>query len=63
MTAGLIHMEGKRIWSTIAILVCVSLVFVGDKANQSMTVAGTPKGMTYVEFIQDRRGFQATYPI
>jgi len=29
-------------------------IFIGYKANQPMSVAGAPKGMTYVEFIQDR---------
>lgn len=36
------------------ILVCAGLIFVGYKANQPMTVSGAPKGMTYIEFIQDR---------
>jgi len=27
---------------------------MGYKANQPMTVLGTPEGMTYFEFIQDR---------
>jgi hypothetical protein len=54
MIVGFIHMVGKVIWNTIVILVCVGLVLIGNKANQPMTVAGVPAGMTYVEFIQDR---------
>ena len=30
------------------------LIFIGYKANQLMGAAGAPKGMTYIEFIQDR---------
>jgi hypothetical protein len=36
------------------VLVCVGLIFIGYKANQPMNIVGAPKGMTYVEFIQDR---------
>ena len=54
MIAGLIHLVGKVIWNAVLVLVCASLVFIGYKANQPMTVAGAPKGMTYAEFIQDR---------
>lgn len=54
MIAGLIHLVGKVIWNTVVVLVCASLVFIGYKANQPMTVAGAPKGMTYAEFMLDR---------
>ncbi len=54
MIAGFIHFMGKMIWNSVVILVCASLVFVGYKATQTMTVVGAPAGMTYVEFIQDR---------
>ena len=54
MIAGLIHLVWKFIWNTFVILVCAGLVFVGYKANQPMMVNRAPKGMTYVEFIQDR---------
>jgi hypothetical protein len=54
MVAGFIHLVWKVIWNTVVILVCTSLIFIGYKANQPMSVAGAPKGMTYIEFIQDR---------
>jgi len=54
MIAGLFHLVWKVIWNTFVILICASLIFVGYKANQPMAVVGVPKGMTYVEFIQDR---------
>lgn len=54
MVAGFINLVGKVIWNVSIILVCASLIFIGYKANQPMAVAGAPKGMTYVEFIQDR---------
>lgn len=54
MVAGFIHLVWKAIWNTFVIIICASLIFVGYKANQPMTVVGVPKGMTYVEFIQDR---------
>ena len=54
MIAGLFHMVWKVIWNTFVIIICASLIFVGYKANQPMTVVGVPKGMTYVEFIQNR---------
>ena len=54
MIAGMFHLVWKVIWSTFVILVCSSLIFVGYKANQPMSVSGVPRGMTYVEFIQDR---------
>ena len=54
MVSGFIHFVWKVIWNTIVILICAGLIFIGYKANQPMSVAGAPKGMTYVEFIQDR---------
>jgi len=52
--AGLFHFIWKTIWNVVVILMCTGLVFVCYKANQPMTVSGAPKGMTYIEFIQDR---------
>lgn len=54
MIAGLIHLVGKIIWSITVLLACAGLVFIGYKANQPMTVAEVPKGMTFIEFMQDR---------
>jgi len=54
MIAGFIHLVWKVIWNEVVVLVCSGLIFIGYKANQPMSVAGAPKGMTYVEFIQDR---------
>ena len=54
MIAGFFHFIWKIVWNRIIILVCASLIFIGHKANQPMTVPGAPDGMTYVEFIQDR---------
>ena len=54
MIGGLIHLVWKVIWNSTVILVCAGLVFIGFKANQPMSVAGPPDGMTYFEFIQDR---------
>ena len=54
MIAGFIHLVWKVIWNVGVVLVCAGLIFIGYKANQPMSVAGAPKGMTYVEFIQDR---------
>ena len=54
MIAGLFHVIWKFIWNTIVILICVSLVFIGFKANQPMSGTGAPEGMTYVEFMNDR---------
>ncbi|MBI9050020.1 MAG: hypothetical protein JEZ00_11405 [Anaerolineaceae bacterium] len=44
----------KYIFRFFVLLVCTSLIFIGYKANQPMSVPEAPKGMTYVEFIQDR---------
>ena len=52
MIAGFIHLVWKIIWNAVLVLVCSGLIFIGYKANQPMSVAGAPKGMTYVEFIQ-----------
>ena len=54
MVAGFIHLVWKFICNTIVVLVCAGLIFIGYKANQPMYVADAPKGMTYIEFIQDR---------
>jgi hypothetical protein len=54
MIAGLIPFIWKVIWNTTVILVCAGLVFIGVKANQLMSVSDTQKGMTYIEFMQDR---------
>jgi len=54
MIVGFVHLVWKAIWNTIVVLVCAGLIFIGYKANQPMSVAGAPKGMTYFEFIQDR---------
>lgn len=54
MIAGLFHLVWKLIWNTTLVLVCTGLIFVGFKANQPMSVAGAPQGMTYIEFMQDR---------
>ena len=54
MITGLFHLVWKVVWNTFVILVCSSLIFVGYKANQPMSVTEAPQGMTYVEFIQDR---------
>ena len=54
MIAGFIHLVWKVIWNVVVVLVCAGLIFIGYKANQPMSVAGAPAGMTYVEFIQDR---------
>ena len=56
MIAGLFRLVWKGIWSTIVILICAGLVFIGYKANQPMAISDAPEGMTYVEFIQDRIG-------
>ena len=54
MIAGFIHLVWKVIWNVVVVLVCAGLIFIGYKANQPMNIVGAPKGMTYVEFIQDR---------
>jgi hypothetical protein len=54
MIAGFINMVRKTIRNGVVILICTSLIFIGYKANQPMTVTGAPKGITYAEFIQDR---------
>jgi len=54
MIAGFIHFIWKVIWNSTVILVCVGLVFIGFKANQPMSVADAPEGMTYIEFMNDQ---------
>lgn len=54
MIAGFIHFIWRVIWNATIILVCAGLVFIGFKANQPMSVAGAPEGMTYFEFMKDR---------
>lgn len=54
MLDGLFHFIWKTIWDLVVVVICASLVFVCYKANQPMDVAEAPKGMTYVDFIQDR---------
>ena len=54
MIAGFIHFIWKSIWNATVILVCAGLIFIGFKANQPMSVSDAPKGMTYIEFMQDR---------
>jgi len=54
MIAGFVHLVWKVIWNAVLVLVCSGLIYIGYKANHPMSVAGAPKGMTYVEFIQDR---------
>jgi hypothetical protein len=54
MIAGMGHLVWRVISNTILILVCVSLIFIGYKANQPMAVTEAPSNMTFVEFIQDR---------
>ena len=54
MIAGFFHSIWKVVWNLSVILVCAGLVYICFKANQPMTVADAPQGMTFVEFIQDR---------
>ncbi len=54
MIAGFIHFIWKVIWNSTVIIVCAGLVFIDFKANQPMSVAGAPEGMTYFEFMRDR---------
>lgn len=54
MIAGFFHFIWKVIWNATITLVCASLVFIGFKANQPMSVSDAPQGMTYIEFMQDR---------
>jgi hypothetical protein len=54
MIAGFIHLIWKVMCNAVVVVVCAGLIFIGYKANQPMSVAGAPQGMTYVEFIQDR---------
>ena len=54
MITGFFHFIWKVIWNSTVILVCTGLIFIGFKANQPMSVAAAPEGMTYVEFMKDR---------
>ena len=54
MIVGLFHFVWKVIWNTTVVILCAGLIFVGFKANQPMSVAGAPEGMTYFEFMKDR---------
>ena len=54
MIAGFIHLVWKAIWNAVVVLVCAGLIFIGYKVNQPLGVVGALKGMTYIEFIQDR---------
>ena len=54
MIAGFFHIIWKVVWNLSVILVCAGLVFIGFKASQPMLVVGAPKGMTYIEFMEDR---------
>jgi hypothetical protein len=54
MITGFFQLIWKLIWNSTVILVCASLVFIGFQANQPMSVAGVPEGMTYFEFMKDR---------
>jgi hypothetical protein len=54
MIGGGIHLVWKVIVNAIIVMVCISLVFIGYNASQPMTVSGFPKGMTHVQFIQNR---------
>lgn len=54
MVTGFAHLVGKLIWNILVGFICASLVFMTYKANQPMTVTAAPKGMSYVEFMQDR---------
>ena len=54
MVTGFAHLVGKLIWNILVGFICASLVFMTYKANQPMTVTEAPKGMSYVEFMQDR---------
>ena len=54
MIAEFFHIIWKVVWNLSVILVCAGLVFISFKANQPMLVVGAPKGMTYVEFMEDR---------
>ncbi len=54
MIAGFVRLVWKVIWNAVLVLVCAGLIFIGYKANQPMSVAGAPEGMTFVEFIKER---------
>jgi len=60
MIAGIIHIIWKALWNAVVVMVWASLIFIGFRGNQPMDVTGTPAGLTYVEFIQDRFGAAQT---
>jgi hypothetical protein len=43
MIGGVIHLVWKGFVNAIIVLACISLIFIGYKANQPMTVTGVPK--------------------
>ncbi len=44
----------KLIGAILIVVVILGCIFVVYKGNQPMSVADAPKGMTYLEFMQDR---------
>jgi hypothetical protein len=53
---GLFRLIWKLIWSTIVVLVCLSLIFILYKGNQPMQVQAAPKGMTFLNLWQIGHG-------
>ncbi len=51
---GFVRLAWKLTWSTVVIIVCLSMIFILYKGNQPMSVKAAPKGMTYFEFMADR---------
>jgi hypothetical protein len=54
MIGKLIMLMLKILGKAIILMICIGLVFIVYKANQPMTVADAPQGMTFVEFMKDR---------
>lgn len=57
MIKGLSFLMGlvfKVIKATVAICVCLGIVFVAYRGSQPMEVPGAPAEMTYFEFMKDR---------
>jgi hypothetical protein len=44
----------KAIRNLVLFVICISIMFITEKANQPMSVSEAPEGMTYVEFMKDR---------
>lgn len=44
----------KIFGKAVFLMICLGLVFISYKANQPMSVAGVPEGMTYFVFIAGR---------